>query len=63
MLSLIAPKVKDQDEVGLYHNEGIALLCAKRLQGTYKKGTPRHREKKKQEVSDVFKSSGLMFNK
>ena len=43
MLTLIAPKFKD--EVGLYHDDAIA--------------TPREIEKTKQEVSNVFKSNGL----
>ena len=47
MLSLIAPKFKD--EVGLYRDDGIAVC----------KATPREIEKTKQEVSNVFKSNGL----
>ena len=47
MLSLIAPKFRD--EVGLYRDDGIAVC----------KVTPREIEKKKQEVSNVFKSNGL----
>ena len=54
MLSLITPKFKDQGELGLYHDDGITRVC---------KVTPRHIEKKKQEVSDVFKSNGLKFSK
>ena len=47
MLSLIAPKFKD--EVGLYRDDGIAVC----------KATPKEIEKTKQEVSNVFKSNGL----
>ncbi len=47
MLSLIAPKFKDQ--VGLYRDDGIAVC----------KATPKEIEKTKQEVSNVFKSNGL----
>ena len=47
LLSLIAPKLKD--EVGLYRDDGIAVC----------KATPREIEKIKQEVSNVFKSHGL----
>ena len=47
MLTLIAPKFKD--EVGLYHDDTIAVC----------KATPREIEKTKQEVSNVFKSNGL----
>ena len=47
MLSLIAPKFKD--EVGLYRNDEIAVC----------KATPREIEKTKQEVINVFKSNGL----
>ncbi len=46
MLSLIAPKFKDQ--VGLYRDDGIAVC----------KATPKEIEKTKQEVSNVFKSNG-----
>ena len=47
MLSLIAPKFKD--EVGLYRDDGIAVCNA----------TLRQIEKTKQEVSSVFRSIGL----
>ena len=47
MLSLIAPKFKD--EVGLYRDDGIAVC----------KATPRGIEKIKQEVSNTFKSNGV----
>jgi len=47
MLSLIAPKVKD--EVGLCRDDGIAVC----------KATPRQIAKIKQEVSNAFKSNGL----
>ena len=47
MLTLIAPKFKD--EVGLYHDDAIAVC----------KATPREIKKTKQEVGNVFKSNGL----
>lgn len=47
MLSLIAPKFKD--EVGLYHDDSLAVC----------KAPPKEIEKTKQEVSNVFKSNGL----
>ena len=47
MLSLIAPKFKD--EVGLYRDDGIAVC----------KATPKEIEKTKQEVCRVFQSNGL----
>ena len=47
MLSLIAPKFKD--EVGLYRDDGIAVCNA----------TLRQIEKTKQEVSSVFRAIGL----
>ena len=47
MLSLIASKFKDQ--VGLYRDDGLAVC----------KATPEEIEKTKQEVSHMFRSSGL----
>ena len=47
MLSLIAPKFKD--EVGLYRDDSIAVC----------KATPREIEKIKQEVRNAFKSNGV----
>ena len=47
MLSLLAPKFKN--EVGLYHDDGLAIC----------KATPKEIEKPKQEVCQVFKSNGL----
>ena len=47
MLSLITSKFKD--EVGLYHDDGLAVC----------KATPKEIEKTKKEVSNVFKSKGL----
>ena len=47
MLSLIASKFKD--EVGLYHDDGLAVCNA----------TPKEIEKNKKEVCNVFKSKGL----
>ena len=47
MLSLIAPKFKD--EVGLYRGDGLAVC----------KATPKEIEKTKKEVCNVFKLKGL----
>ena len=47
MLSLVASKFKD--EVGLYHNDGLAVC----------KAIPKEIEKAKKEVCNVFKSKGL----
>ena len=47
MLSLITSKFKD--EVGLYHDDGLAVC----------KATLKEIEKTKKEVSNVFKSNGL----
>ena len=47
MLSLITPKFKGQ--VRLYRDDGLAVC----------KATPKHIEKTKQEVSEIFKSNGL----
>ena len=47
MLSLITPKFKGQ--VGLYHDDGLAVF----------KATAKQVEKTKQEVSETFKSNGL----
>ena len=47
MLSLIASKFKD--EVGLYHDDGLAVC----------KATLKEIEKTKKEVSNVFRSNGL----
>ena len=56
ILSLITPKFKDQVQVGLYRNEGIALGCVQ--------SNPKaNRKKTKQEVSHVFKPNGLKFKK
>ena len=49
MLSLITSKFKD--EVGLYHDDGLAVC----------KATPKEIEKTKKEVSNVFKSNGLQI--
>ena len=49
MLSLIAPKFKD--EVGLYRDDGLAVC----------KATPKEIEKTKKEVCNEFKSKGLMI--
>ena len=46
-LSLIASKFKD--EVGLYHDDGLAVC----------KATPKEIKKTKKEVNNVFKSNGL----
>ena len=55
MLSLIIPKFKDQNQVGLYRNDSIALR--------YVQSNPRQTEKTKQEVNHVFKPDGLKFKK
>ena len=47
IFSLITPKFKGQ--VGLYRDDGLAVC----------KATPKHTEKTKQEVSEIFKSNGL----